>query len=218
MNKSPWSLINLKPKIAILDDDKEFVSDLISCVSEEINIIEFSSAEKLEAVVSCNYDLFLNALIAFLTLLKENTPCRNKLEKSFLKIIDSAPFSVALIDLNLENEHANEGFEVCELLLPYAIKTLIYSGSDFNQVSLSLINQCVISGQLNKSCDLFEDLMPAIFSLNKNFLDTHYNITHLASLRDISLKHLQNNFSKNNMKPTSRQFIVYDEFNNTLTK
>lgn len=218
MSKSHQNLINLKPKVAILDDDKELTSDLISCINEEITLIEFSTVEQLKSQISTHYDFFLNSLISFLTLLSKNSSCINRLEEGFLELIENRPFSVALIDLNLENDHDNEGFEVCELLLPYSTKTLVYSGSEFSQLSLNLINQCVISGQLNKTSDLFEELIPAVFSLNQSFLNAHYNITHLASLKSLPLTEIRNNLSKKTMPSHSTQFIVYDEFINFLTK
>ena len=218
MNKSQQNLINLKPKVAILDDDKELTSDLISCINEEITLIEFSTVEQLKLQISTHYDFFLNSLVSFLKLLGEGSPCVNRIEKSFVKLIENRPFSVALIDLDLENSHDSEGFEVCELLLPYATKTLIYSGAEFSKLSLNLINQCVISGQLNKASDLFEELVPAVFSLNQSFLNAHYNITHLASLTPLPLTEIRDNLSKKTIPSHSTQFIVYDEFINFLTK
>lgn len=214
MTNNNSSLIFLKPKVAILDDDRELIADLSSCTNN-IELIGFTSIAKIKKQISNDYDHFLNALNAFLTFIRHGATT-DVLNASFQNILKNRPFSVALIDLNLNKNHMNEGLEVSEFLKPYRIKTLIYSGAEFNHLSLSLINQCVISGYLNKSCDLFEDLLPAIFSLHQDFLDYHYNLTHLAALKNVSPSLLIEGYFQKACPSNLETYIVYDEFFNFL--
>lgn len=216
MNINNTSLIKLKPKVAILDDDKDLISDMITCVNE-IDLMGFSSPETIEQCISTTYNRFLDTLNTFFFYLNKSNLPKTEINDVFLNLFEFRPFSVALIDLNLNSIHTNEGFEICELLRPYKVKTLIYSGIPFNNFSLELINQEMIAGYLNKSDDLFENILPSIFSLNQAFLDYHYNHTHLCALKGI----LPSNFNQNNivnvLTNSAENYIVYDEFLNFLT-
>lgn len=216
MNIQTLNLIYFKPIVAILDDDKEFIQDLSLCLNkDDIDLVGFTSIENFKNEIRRRYNLFINTLNTLMLLLKEEKIQLDKIEHYFQTLISNRPYSVALIDLNLNQSHEHEGFEICENLLPFSVKTIIYSGSDVNELSLSLINQGIIFGQLNKSNDIFEEVVPSIHSAHKSFLNIHFNITHLLLLRnnikDINIDHTSTKIINEN-----NNFLIYDEFFNHL--
>lgn len=209
------NLMLLPPKVAFLDDDKEFISDLKECLNDHIEIEVFNSVQDLLNQIKQEYHIFLKHLSGYFALIQQKNIAINIIKNKFNELLTHRPFSVGLIDLNLGKSHLFEGFEISELLVPFGIKTIIYSAADFDEMTIDLMNQGVISGYVCKSSDLFEDLIPAIFLKNQEFYAAHFNITHLFMIEE--------SFNFSNPKLKDRQlnyqdtFIVYNSDFNYLT-
>ncbi len=212
------NFLQLRPKVAILDDDKELITDLIACLNSDIEIEGFSDFSTMASCVLSAYEKFLTCLIDCFEQIKTPRLDASALQTSFDRLIRNKPFTVALIDLNLGESHDLEGFEISEELGPLSLKSIIYTGTDYSPLSIDLINQGIISGYMNKSCDLYEDLLPAIFSLSREFYYTHFNITHLACLKSSSYVKISQNMQRLSKLSSSDEFIVYDEAMNYLSK
>ena len=216
MNISNPNLLYIPPKVAILDDDNELISDLTSCMDINIDLVGFNNVDKLISNINLQYNKFIKSLFHFFQCAQDKAS-KQTIHQSFQSIVNNPPFSVALVDLNIRQHHKDEGYEICELLIPYQTKTLIYSGSEFSELSLKLINQGVLSGQLNKSNDLFEELIPTIMGLHISFLNMHYNFSHLAILSGADFEYLNNIEGSTPSKNDHIPYIVYDQNFNFLT-
>ena len=95
------NLINIHPKIAILDDDIEFADDIKNCLDEDFFCQVFLNEKSLYEGVSQSYNNFLNNLNDFFKLLKTKDMTIDTVKSGVIKLIKDRPFSTALIDLNL---------------------------------------------------------------------------------------------------------------------
>lgn len=218
MNNKLPTLLNLKPTVAILDDDPELIADMENCMNNhEIELLGYSNSKQFIKTISEKYQIFEELLFELFNEINTKNSKFN-LSKIFNNICENRCFSVALIDLNLKKNHEYEGYEICEAISPFLTKSIIYSGSDFNEISLDMLNSGIISGQINKSKDLFEDLLPTIFKLNREFLEHHFNLMHLSCLTNVPISNLRQKILDSKMPSQDHEYIILDSNINYLTK
>lgn len=203
-------LLKLYPRVAILDDDIELISDIKSCIDSQVIVDGFSSFEVMVDKISTRYQFFMENLLDFFRLMKDKNGDLGLAKNIFQKLRENKPYSVVLVDLNLGHGDQFEGFKLCEVLEKYFIKPVVYTGNEAEIIAMDMINQGIIAGYLNKSCDFFEMLIPTITNINNDYYNRHYNLTHLASLEGISYASILSNIRKLTLCKELDEFIVLD--------
>lgn len=175
-------LMKIKPNVALLDDDSEFANDLIACLDNDFDVTHFTNINLLHELAKMQYYHFIRYLGQLFSVIGSEHATPSDAESVFTKIVAHRPYSVALIDLDLGNNDADEGFKIGDSISQFYLKPLIYTASESSSIMMDMINQGDIYGYLNKLSDLYEDLLPTIHHINDQFYQFHFNISHLSYL------------------------------------
>lgn len=199
------NLIHIKPKIAILDDDEKFSQDLQFILSQKYHCEIYDSKDKIIKSVKNKYMDFLKKI----RLLYNNLILKNysNILNIFSSICDDPPFSISLIDLDLNNHDEYEGYPISEELKKYNVKRIIYTGHSIDNIDLEMINNGIANAFINKKNDVFDDLIPCIEKLNEDFYVKFYNISHYLMQFDIQ-KNINDLLMLDNKKISDLEYIL----------
>ncbi len=203
-----YNFLQLKPKVAFLDDDPEILEDIKSCLLGSVDVEGFSCYQSLCQSIEQQYCAFLTELNRCFNYIKEEPMDRDKLAQAFIQLEKNRPFTVSLVDLNLNKLHAMEGLEYGEQIEKLSTKSIIYTGSACEDIVIPMINQGIISAYLNKSVDLFEELVPVVSCFNRLFYYEHYNWSHLMALKNHSDP--LPDFSQLSHLTSEKNYLVFD--------
>jgi hypothetical protein len=178
------SIFKINPKVALLDDDIEFNNDFkMMYSSAQISIDTFTSRDHFIESINKNYQLFKREIKNLIRIL--NSSDTKKIEEQLEIISKNRPYSVVLIDLNLNNDDEREGLSI--KLPEKTCKKIIYTGEADSQLGLSMVNDGVCDAYISKDEDVEEVLLPCISRLNQAFYDTYINSLHTE--KDLHLGH-----------------------------